>query len=56
MRKKKVNIIIHFDDKKVSRKDELLSKIKLFLLLSEMKIEKIFKLSKHTNNNKKTVF
>lgn len=39
MRKKKVNVIIHFNDEKISQKDAHINHVKFFLLLSEMKLE-----------------
>ena len=39
MRKKKVNVIIHFNDEKISQKDVYINHVKFFLLLSEMKLE-----------------
>lgn len=39
MRKKKVNVIIHFNDEKISQKDAHMNHVKFFLLLSEIKLE-----------------
>lgn len=53
--KKNINVIIHFEDKKISRIDELLSKVKLFLLLSEMKLENDLKENKITQTKYETL-
>ena len=38
MKKKKVNVIIHFNDEKISQKDAHMNHVKFFLLLSEIVI------------------
>ena len=53
--KKNINVIIHLDDKKVSRKKEFLHKTKLFLLLSEMKLENDLKENKITQTESETL-
>lgn len=54
MRKKKVNVIIHFDDKKISQKDAHLNHVKFFLLLSEMKLKNDLNENKITKAEYKT--